>query len=101
MLNIVRTYHLNGNVEREQIYDGDNLTEDNYYWNNGNLHISIPYKHNYKHGVEKVYNPDGSLSIEMTWQNDELNGYLYCYENNILTRVMLYRHDEIVDDVYQ
>ncbi len=101
MINIVRTYHPNGNVEREKIYDGDNLTEDNFYYNNGNLHITIPYAHGCRNGVEKVYNPDGSLSQEMTWHNDELHGYLYCYENNIITRVMLYKYDEIVDDVYQ
>jgi antitoxin component YwqK of YwqJK toxin-antitoxin module len=100
MLTIERTHHTNGNVFTEKIYDGDNLTEENYYYENGNLHITIPYKHGCKNGAEKLYNADGSLSQEMTWVNDELHGYVYCYDNNILTRVILYKYDEIVDDCF-
>jgi antitoxin component YwqK of YwqJK toxin-antitoxin module len=100
MINIVRTYYPNGHIHSEKIYESDNLTTENYYHDNGNMHITIPYAHGCRNGVEKLYNYDGSLSQEMTWSNDELHGYLYCYDNNIITRIMLYKYDDIVDDYY-
>ncbi len=41
---------------------------------NGEKHAEIPYENGYKHGLERIYGPGGSLVEEISWLRDRKHG---------------------------
>lgn len=109
---LVKTYHPNGNVMQEQVWENDRLVHITTYYENGNIESDINvldsddngnvikdgmskfyyksgklakeyyYKKDVFEGIQTDYNEDGYLELKTTYKNGQLDGLMKSYYEN-------------------
>ena len=72
---LVKTYHSNGNVRAEIMYDSgikNGLAKD--FYEDGVIHHEIEYKRGKKNGLAKMYHKNGNLFQSTEYLADEIHG---------------------------
>jgi antitoxin component YwqK of YwqJK toxin-antitoxin module len=66
----------------------------------GNLFWSVEYKNNRENGIARYFNRCRELVTKGEFDEGDLSGYWYSYENNSLMKIERYSSNSVVDTVY-